>query len=277
MDKSARMTTLLHVALPLEARPWLAALQLKRVENLGRWTVYAREGWHLIVSGVGPARAAAAVGAACARFAPQRLLSFGIAGAPRPLADKGELRLIHAIHEQTTGRAFYPDILEKHPFREAALTTWPRRVTSADAPTTLVEMEAAGVWQAASAFLPPHRISLVKVVSDHLEDGDLDVTQVEAWLEAAVDQFLPWWEQAGKHAATLPPLPENFAPVVEGLAHSLKLTATQSHQLRREAEDAFHRCGRMPTPLIYFSAPEVTQPHQRDHLFTQLREQLLAE
>ena len=242
---------LLHIALPLEARAWIDALGLKRAQNLGRWEVYANasEGTRLIISGVGMTRAAAAVGAACAAFQPARILSFGLAGAPLDLAAKGDVRLIHAIHDQTTGRAFYPDLLEKHPFAEAAVTTWPRRVTTADAPATLVDMEASGVWQAASAFLPPHRIAVVKVVSDHLESGDLDVKQVAEWLVTAVAQVALWWRVGSPKRPALPAIPSALHEALLRISTDLQLTTTQHHQLRRDAEDAFCRKGHLPEVL----------------------------
>jgi nucleoside phosphorylase len=264
------------VALPLEARPWIDALALRRAPNLGRWDVFYGAGHHLIVSGVGHARAAAAVGAACAIWRPRRLLSFGLAGAPEGVAAPGDIRLIHGLHDATTGRAFYPDVLEKHPFAEAVATTWPRRVRREDAPSTLVDMEAAGVWTAASSFLPPHRIYLLKVVSDTLQEGDLDRAQLSAWLREAVATIAPWWQALAAEPARLPTPPPELSAQVAGVAEAWRLSTTEAHRLEQATEDYWQRHGRLP-------AAWPTQPdpvrHRREGKtrWQHLHGQLLAE
>jgi hypothetical protein len=106
------------------------------------------------------------------------LLNFGVcAGVNVPC---GDLYLCSKLTELETGRTFYPDMLYRHPFGEAALVTgrniWTgsrqdkmqlaegsREAESA----TLYDMEAAAIYQAASYYVGPHRMQFLKLVSDN--------------------------------------------------------------------------------------------------------------
>jgi hypothetical protein len=162
----------------------------------------------VVITGVGAIAAATAVGSTAERYSigkEDMLLNFGVcAGANVPC---GDLYLCSKLTELETGRTFYPDMLYRHPFGEAALVTgrtvWtgnredkmrlaevsgeaesapepaaPRAVINSEElkqpeartqelAAVLYDMEAAAIYQAASYYLGPHRMQFLKLVSDN--------------------------------------------------------------------------------------------------------------
>jgi nucleoside phosphorylase len=147
----------------------------------------------VVITGVGAIAAATAVGSTAERYfigKEDMLLNFGVcAGVNVPCRD---LYLCSKLTELETGRTFYPDMLYRHPFGEAALVTgrnvWTAEATpELNAPqaainsgeskqpesrlqelaATLYDMEAAAIYQAASYYVGPHRMQFLKLVSDN--------------------------------------------------------------------------------------------------------------
>jgi hypothetical protein len=152
----------------------------------------------VVITGVGAIAAATAVGSTAERYSigkEDMLLNFGVcAGANVPC---GDLYLCSKLTELETGRTFYPDMLYRHPFGEAALVTgrsvWMGsreektllaevsglRSDALKEPdgrleglaTVLYDMEAAAIYQAASYYVGPHRMQFLKLVSDRGVDN----------------------------------------------------------------------------------------------------------
>lgn len=165
------------VALFAEARPIIDRFRLKKatLQPAGKFQTFAGDGMALIVSGTGALAAAVATAALLSARPPEEddvFLNIGLCGAVDPGLRIGQAVLAHKIVHRETGRAYYPDVLVRHPFREAAVETVPRVVRRVSARTAdAVDMEAAGCFEAALAFLPPHRLAFVKIVSDRVEVG----------------------------------------------------------------------------------------------------------
>jgi hypothetical protein len=167
----------------------------------------------VVITGVGAIAAATAVGSTAERYfigKEDMLLNFGVcAGVNVPC---GDLYLCSKLTEVETGRTFYPDMLYRHPFGEAALVTgrsiWTgnredkmrlaegsgeaeaapepaatRNVLNSEEvkqpesrpqelATVLYDMEAAAIYQAASYYVGPHRMQFLKLVSDNGMDTD---------------------------------------------------------------------------------------------------------
>jgi len=156
----------LITALDAEARPLIEHYRLKRHYRLP-YTVYTNDTMLLLVTQMGSKNAMMALSALLGWRQPNSndiLLNIGICGAPAAFAI-GEALLIHQILDQD--RRYYPDILYPHPLRESPLMCLdtPQEGTA----TTPVDMESAGIFQAASRFFKLHRIAFLKIVSDHFE------------------------------------------------------------------------------------------------------------
>jgi hypothetical protein len=92
------------------------------------------------------------------------IINFGLAGAVNREFKIGDIALINKIEN------YYPDILLKHPFKEASISCFEEVVTNDIGITSdLVDMESVGFFRSSSKFLSIDKIFLIKVVSDYLE------------------------------------------------------------------------------------------------------------
>jgi hypothetical protein len=159
-------------ALYCEAEGIISHYQLHKDNSNPRFQVFEdlERMIRVVITGVGAIAAATAVGSTAERYSigkEDMLLNFGMcAGVNVPC---GDLYLCSKLTEVETGRTFYPDMLYRHPFGEAALVTGRSIWTgSGEAEATvLYDMEAAAVYQAASYYVGPHRMQFLKLVSDN--------------------------------------------------------------------------------------------------------------
>lgn len=197
-------------ALYCEAQSFIQYFRLTKEQDFGvPFQVFSNEEAEicLTVTGVGSIAAAVAVSSVCTQKKAGRndfLLNIGVcAGAGGP-AKPGRACLVSKITEQVTGRTFYPDILYRHPFWEAALQTGARlyerepaavqaALTAADGaeyePLRLYDMEAAGIYQAGAYFFGPHRMIFIKIVSDLGAPAQLSPAQVTALIETKTEEL----------------------------------------------------------------------------------------
>ena len=132
----------------------------------------------LILTGVGKTGAAAAVAHSCARYrisSDDILINIGTCGGGT--ARTGAY-LINKVIDGDSGRTFYPDMLYSTSLGESAITTVSFVATPDDTAADelmLWDMEASGFCDAARLFVPPHRIVLIKAVSDNGSDSKKDL------------------------------------------------------------------------------------------------------
>lgn len=238
---------LLHTALAVEARPFLAHWRMRRQwsSRLGSYAEAPDGAYGLVVSGTGAPAAAAAVAGTLTRLegagrSVRGLFSVGFAGCPWTDLPLGAARLIHQIRDVFSGRTYYPDVLYRHDWIEASLETHGRMVTAAtDRPQALVDMEAAGVFVAARAFLPTHAMGFLKVVSDHLEGVPLDPKTAESWIAAQVPAIEAFLRKCFHSPSRLPQVPVTLREATKSWADAFRLTATQRIQLHDAVRAAF--------------------------------------
>ena len=166
----------------------------------------------LTICGEGRNNASAAVAATLARESAKRgdiLLSIGSAAILKGAGEEhslGKWFLIHALEEEGSGRAFYPELLYQTDFPTARLITgdkvlrrsdvnWatemcdgrPERVSVEE--TLLYDMESTAVFQAANAFLSLENLFFLRCGTDfgveengsgQLESGELGSRQLES-------------------------------------------------------------------------------------------------
>ncbi len=242
----------LVVALGCEARPLVRRFGLERVDLEGPFAVYRGDYGGdpaiLVVSGVGRAATAAAVGflfgvgvgvagAVAERRRPW--LNVGIAGGSRfddgSAARIGDARIAARVHDQASGRSHYPPLAFEPPVPLTTVTTVDR-VERAYADAGLYDMEAAAFVEAARRLVSAELVQVLKVVSDTPEApiGRLTAARIEELVEGRVDDVaevvrsLTDLAQSGP-----PPLPESWTR--EALA-GRHFSVTQRRQLRRLLE-----------------------------------------
>jgi hypothetical protein len=275
-------------ALYSEAKPWIAHYQLKPSPGAVPFPLFAnfsaKSPMTLVVSGTGAIAAAAATAYVLGRqHSPDdtALFNIGICGARNSRFAAGEAVLIHKIRHHETDAVYYPDILFRHPFRESALETFSRPVDASMAEGVreeLVDMEAAGYFAAASRFLPPHRIFVIKIVADRLEPGSLSAKRVSELVTGALPVVGEWVERC-QHMfpRQSPVLSPEETERIERIGGRLRLSATMRHQLKQWAIQYKIRTGQPFPPFDDLLAAEVTSKTERRSLFDELRRRFLYE
>ncbi len=187
----------IFTALMPEAEPLIREFSLKRTGEGSAFQQFANKerGVVLTVTGTGPVRAAAAVGFVLSGVSSDDMtlvLNFGSCAAVRggrgemheDGIDSGEtpvpLYLIHKLTNTESGRQWYPDLLTGNCLPEAELLSGSRLYTGDEADEMredrsipalfckerLYDMEGAALFEAASLFVGPHQIHVLKFVTD---------------------------------------------------------------------------------------------------------------
>jgi spore photoproduct lyase len=211
---------LLVMAMYGEAKPFVKALQMKTLKDMAPLQVYegalGDEPVRLLLTGVGKLRACACVSAYLARCSKDALqglflVNVGLAGLQLDSAgadqcdhlgsagidpvnhqDIGALYLAQSVRDAGSGRTYYPE-LPLHPFGEAALLCVDRPVTEGfSGKTCLVDMESAGVCEAAAGYLFWNQTSVLKCVSDFCQGEKPDLSASVKLMEGCCGAVLDW-------------------------------------------------------------------------------------
>ena len=276
------MLILLAVALHPEARPVIERFRLKQDASFAL-PVFRRDDIRLTVTGTGRMKSAIATTHLVTQVENGEnaiLFNLGIAGhtqkAGEGPVEVGDRFLVNKISEQGTGRSFYPDLLARTPLAESSVTTVERPLVRADADGVepgLVDMEAAGFYQAAAAFLPPHRIGCVKVVSDHLETRRLDKNMVSELIAGALNEFeetIAAYGTASDGGRDV--LTDADARVIGDIRSRLRLTASRHRMLSNLVRTYKLHTGSDMPDLSKFTRINVKTRQEGDAQFERLRD-----
>lgn len=154
----------IFTALSFEAAPFIKSWDLKADDLLPGLRVYKGGDIILAVTGSGPLKAASAAAAVMAAYGfseGDQVINAGICAG----RETGELFIVNKVTDKASGRDYYPDMIYKTGLPERALVTLSEPATTIEG-DLLCDMEGAAVFEAASLFTAPHRIMLLKIVSD---------------------------------------------------------------------------------------------------------------
>lgn len=187
------------VAFPAEARFFLDQYQLNRIKTASKFPIYQnrQKNIHLIVTGLGKIRSAAAVGylhAFSGAFTETVYLNAGIAGAMD--AGIGEIFLANQIVDSALDKIFYPfmPVWDNPKSCKIITVDKPAKNYSADG---LIEMEAAGFFTAALNMVTLEQIQTLKIVSDNQLNPEPNIATSKildlfARNEAAIIKLIDW-------------------------------------------------------------------------------------
>lgn len=280
-------------ALPYEASPLIKKYYLKQ-EGSRYFPIYRGNGISLIVSGVGKMASAIATTYLLAQnLTPGQaegqedlaIINIGVCGAFHQRYSIGTPVLVHKIVDHETGKQYFPDILIEHAFEEGSLETHKDVVRREDVldgrvklQADLVDMEGSGFFQAASRFLAPHQIYVIKVVGDYLDVVDFDRQRVTRCISDALDAVDGLITQVeGLCRAQGDVLTQDERRRLESIKESLRLTVTQSHQLMDMARKYKLRTGRLLPDLSEFIQTEVKVKAEGKKALERIRRLLLYE
>ncbi|RMH68787.1 MAG: hypothetical protein D6675_14855 [Gemmatimonadetes bacterium] len=270
-------------ALHCEAKPLIELLELKKDHTSAKFDLFQSNDVQLIISGVGKLRSAIATTFLIQRTSETRrtvLFNIGVCGSAHPGDSIGQLFLVHKVTDHATQRSYFSDLLLEHPVEEAPLETFDQPVTG-EAPTTdlhLVDMEAAGFFEAASIFLAPNQIYVLKIVSDHLECLKFDKQFVTGLVANQLDAIraILFAQKAALPHPTDEVLTEADYRLIYGLRQNLRLTETQLHQVVLQAKAYKIRFQQELDVLHPFTTRTIHHKSERRAILEEIRERLGA-
>lgn len=221
----------LITALPAEARPLIAHFGLHSLQH-ETLKIHAKDSLHLLQTGIGKLNAAAST-AVMLQTIPdiKAVINVGIAGSQHPLET---VLVAHQVQDQASGQKWFPHL----PSVRKLGSTKTLNIMSVDKPCedytadTAFDMEASGVFAAATRTLDLAFVHSIKVVSDN-QDSSLDFVSA-ASVKASIQHAIPIVEQL-IDALPFDALPSNSdtQSLFNSLSTTLHYTETERHALRQ--------------------------------------------
>ncbi|MBN2340041.1 MAG: hypothetical protein JXR45_01055 [Deltaproteobacteria bacterium] len=239
----------------------------------------------LAVTGVGKARCAAVTGAALSQFDSHSIgavVNIGIAGSTDRRHRVGDLLLINKITEAATGRSYFPDMLCATQIPEECLTTVDTVVNehvTAIPENGLMDMEAAGFYEAASLFVGPHKIICLKMISDHLSNlskiSPVQMRQALLQNMPQVAEYVTAVLQCNAQTNAIELQPDHMA-YLNQLKSKLRITQTQYAVLSDAVRRFINAHPQQPLPDVHLTISTKLQKKQRNQIVDELTQQLLC-
>ena len=164
---------LIITALPDEARPFINRFKLKSDENQSDLNVYSNESCSLLITGIGSVQVKSVLPVFLKRisdFDNVILFNIGIAGGHPDKTEIGEVYLVNKVTNDEAIDKYSLTIPAKNKFTTIALTTVAKGITGGHVGYEgLVDMEAAIITATAISYFNIDKISVIKVVSDHMD------------------------------------------------------------------------------------------------------------
>ena len=232
----------IFTALFPEAKPLISHLGLKRSADQERFPVYTSpdQEFLLAVTGTGPVSAAIVSSYVFTCRKPQpsdHIVNVGVC-AGLGTAQAGECYLCTSLGETDTGKSYYPDLLWKHSFPEAALFTGSRILSDPDDSSIagyidkdrplLYDMEATALYQSASVYAGPHQMSFLKIVSDRADGHVPSAKEVSELVGKHLPAVLAYIDRLPDSAQEAPSL-----PMLEQLSEDLHCSVSMKYMLQQ--------------------------------------------
>lgn len=239
-------------ALPAETRPLLDALKLHQL-NTPHLRVYGSDQYLLLESGMGKLNAAATTGALLSRFPDiNAVLNIGIAGG---CFDYASVVVANCVRDKATGTQWFPHLPAHASFR----TTHSACVETVDAPardyqqSIAFDMEAAGIFTAASRYLSTSQIHCVKVISDNPQHTIDNITKesVIQLVQQSLPVILPMLDALTQQTAMYCDKAVTEAEaIVQQTLDATRHSVNDEHQLRQLVLQYSALTGKPPTLTV---------------------------
>lgn len=238
----------LVTALPVESRPLLDALKLKQ-HNARHLKLYSSDEFFLLETGVGKLSAAANIGSVL-QFDRDisGIVNVGIAGG---LFNYSQVIIAHHVQDSATGTQWYPH-LPAHPSVRQLISA---SVQTVDQPSTqylentVFDMEAAGIYTAASRYLSGSCIHCIKIVSDNSRQSidSIDKKTVLTLLTRSLPTILPVLDALREHASSLHyRQPVLMGKLIEDTLRNVHHSKNDEQLLRELVQRHWNLSGQLP-------------------------------
>lgn len=183
-------------SLYFEASPLIKAFGLKKNMKIKGFEVFESNRIKLIITGVGPVKAAACLSFLLAQGVEKEdfFVNIGVCGAKDRRIPLAVPFLCNKIVENYSGRVFYTDMLLKSPFQEEAIESFAHTVSDTKTISEpLFDMEAAALYQTAKLFFHEHQLSFIKIVSDYGDKSVIKADFIENSISENIDKISAWF------------------------------------------------------------------------------------
>ncbi len=195
-------------ALACEAKPLIETWKLSKQQTPLSFATYSNASRVVVISGIGKAAMAGAIGYTLARFPELQMpimVNFGIAGhASQPC---GAVYLANKLTDSETDKRFYPQLAFSLPCATSNLISYPKPET-AYATESLYDMEASSFYEMAVRFSSCELIHCLKVVSDNRQNpvANCNEANVAQWCSqqlSTLDDLLDQLQQLRQSLAVI--------------------------------------------------------------------------
>jgi len=231
---------LITTALQAEAQPLIEHYQLEKKQCSANIFYFQRGVITCLTTGVGEKNVRKRLGAFLNETVCRNtiLMNMGIAGGNRDATEIGKLYFINKITDEKNGKVWLPDALLKTGLPEMPLSSVSKGVTDGgNKYAGLVDMEGAAIFETVVQFIPVHCMVFLKIVSDHMDEILDSPEQVVSLINKRlpeIDRLISLMQNS--ELVKTPLLNDQHEQLLNGLKKSLKLTATQTYQLKDKAE-----------------------------------------
>ena len=231
---------LITTALQAEAQPLIEHYQLEKKQCSANIFYFQRGVITCLTTGVGEKNVRKRLGAFLNETVCRNtiLMNMGIAGGNRDATEIGKMYSINKITDEKNGKVWLPDALLKTGLPEMPLSSVSKGVTDGgNKYAGLVDMEGAAIFETVVQFIPVHCMVFLKIVSDHMDEILDSPEQVVSLINKRlpeIDGLISLMQNSG--LVRTPLLNDQHEHLLNGLKKSLKLTATQTYQLKDKAE-----------------------------------------
>ncbi len=237
---------LITTALYCEALPFIQLYHLKKDTAFVKFQVFKNEDMLLLITKPGAVQAAIAVASLCTAIAPAAgdiFLNLGVCGTHRESDSLGSVFLCNQIIDKESKRSFYPDLLLAHPYEERCVITSPVIINNKETDSErtgsypgvyLIDMEASGLFQAASYFYQPHQMIFLKIVSDYLKNTDMAPEKITGLIQGNMTAITEWISQVKDgFSKAAPTFTSEEEKLLTELAVDLRLSVSSELKLRQ--------------------------------------------
>lgn len=216
-----------------EAEEIISYFNLKKISYISSFQEFEGDGIKLIISGTGKINAACAVGYIMSQGKPNKediLINVGICGSD--IRSEGEAFLVNKVIDVDSGQKYYPDIIIKHPFKEACLETGSKIVKHGDI-KDLCDMEGSAFYKSASKFLYQHQIVIIKIVSDTANNELVTGEYIKRIIGKNLENIKLFIDCYVASVSKEKFFSEHDNFIISGINENLKLTESQNIQFKK--------------------------------------------
>lgn len=269
-------------ALYYEARDIIEHYKMKKVMEVTKFQVFKGENELLIISGTSEIKAVVAATYLLTHFEYSEndiFINVGICGAIKEKACKGDIFLCNKLIDDFSKKAFYPDMLFKHPFREGTLESFSEVVNDTgkqNIDTDIVDQEGAFIYEAVSMFIKPQNIYIIKIVSDILNPNSITPQTIENLMSDNMNKVYKWLEERIKLKFENEDIMsiEEYK-ILKNLSEKMKLTSAMNVELKKLSKQYKIRNGHIIDVINLYRDFQCKSKIEGKKAFGELKERLM--